>query len=90
MRALSIVLGFLHLSACAVVFPSRDAGPLATKSDLCRPSGTAATGSGSRESVQASDGGLTFAIVAIIALLGLVSTIADCSKAGTGADAALG
>lgn len=90
MRAISIVLVFLYLSACAGVSPSRDAGPPATKSDPCRRSGTVVTGTGARESVQVSDGGLTFAIAAIAALLGLVSAFADCSKAAARADAASG
>ena len=91
MRTASIALVFLHLSACAAVSPSRDAEPPSTRSDPCRPSGTAATGSGTGESVQASGGrGLTFANVAIFALLGLVSAIAGCSKAAAGAVAASG
>lgn len=81
MRAISIGLILLHLSACAGTPPGRDAGPPPANPGPCDPSGSAATRSGG-DGVQASNGSLTIALTTVFLLLGLVGAIAGCPKAG--------
>ena len=90
MRAISVVLVFLLLSACAGPSSSRDTGPPGAESGACGRSGGVAVGPGSSQSVQAADGGLTIAIAVIWLLLGLASAIPGCPRAAAGAGATPG
>lgn len=93
MRAISVVLVFLHLSACAGMSSSRDTGPSGTESSACGSAGDGAARSGSSQSFQAADGGPLIAFGAILMLLGLVGTLgtlANCPRAAAAADSTPG
>lgn len=90
MRAISIVLVVLLLSACAGTSASRGTQPPGAEWGACGRSGDVAVGPGSSQSLQVADGGLTAVIAAVWLLLGLASAIASCPRAATGADATPG
>jgi hypothetical protein len=90
MRAISVVLVVLLLSACAGTPSSRDTGPPGAGPGACGRSGGVAVEPGTPESVQATDGGVAVAIALVWLLLGLASAITGCPEEAAGADATSG
>ena len=92
MRAISVVLVFLHLSGCAGMPSSRDTGPSGTQPSACASSGGVTVRSESFLGFQSfqADSGLAAAIGALWMLLGLVGTLADCPRTAAATDASSG
>jgi hypothetical protein len=86
MRAISVVLVVLTLSACAGTSPSRSTGPPAAEAGPCARSGGVTAEPGSSQSFQAGDRGFVTAIAVIVMLLALTTAIASCPRAAAGAD----
>lgn len=90
MRAISVGLVVLLLSACASTPPSRDTGVPGPGPGTCGRPGSVAVHPGSTESVQMADGGVAVAIAVVWLLLGLTSAIVGCPGAAAGANATPG